>query len=283
MISPAPLPASLAAEPWIPRPMTVLDVRQDTHDTVTLRLDPGSAFRFEPGQFTMLYRFGVGEVPISICGDPAEPGVLVHTIRGVGSVTGPLIGAKPGDVLGVRGPFGTAWPLAEARGRDVVVVAGGIGLAPLRPAILHLLRHRAEYGRVIILYGARAPSEMLYTDELHRWRGRFDIDVEVTVDRAEPGWLGPVGVVTRLIERASFDPDDALVMTCGPEIMMRFVIRELQQRRVPLESIWVTLERNMKCAVGLCGHCQLGSAFLCRDGAVFRYDRVAKNLTIKEL
>lgn len=283
MISPAPIPAPFETEPWVPRPMAVLDARQDTHDTVTLRLDPGGEYPFLPGQFTMLYRFGVGEVPISISGDPAEPGVLVHTIRGVGGVTRPLVASKAGEVLGVRGPFGTPWPMDAARGTDVVVVAGGIGLAPLRPAILHLLRHRADYGRVIVLVGARAPSELLFADELRAWRGRFDVEVAVTVDRAEADWLGPVGVVTRLLERASFDADDCTLMTCGPEIMMRFVVREATRRGVPEQSIWVTLERNMKCAVGLCGHCQLGPAFLCRDGAVFRYDRVAPLLAVKEL
>ena len=279
-----PLPAPVDGDLWRPRPMPVVWTRQDTADTVSFGLDPGDTpFRYLPGQFNMLYLFGHGEVPISISGDAEAPGPIVHTVRGVGAVTRPMVKLQVGDVVGVRGPFGTAWPLDQARGTDVIIVAGGIGLAPLRPAILHLLRHREDFARVIVLYGARAPSEMLYTDELRTWRGRFDTTVEVTVDRAEPGWLGSVGLVTRLLERMPFDADDATVFTCGPEVMMRFVVREALRRGVPADRVWLTMERNMKCAVGLCGHCQWGDAFMCRDGAVFRYDRISAALNVAEL
>jgi NAD(P)H-flavin reductase len=262
----------------------VRERREETADTVTLVLDAGDAgLPFQPGQFNMLYVHGQGEAAISIAGDPAEPGLLVHTVRAVGAVSRPLAAMNRGDWVGVRGPFGTGWPLVEAEGTDVVVVSGGIGLAPLRPALLHLYAHRERYGRIILLHGARSPGDLLYAGELGAWRARFDTTVEVTVDRAAPGWWGPVGVVTRLLERAAFDPDDATVLTCGPELMMGFVAREALNRGVPAAALWLSLERNMKCGVRLCGHCQWGAAFLCRDGPVFRYGRVAKALSIREL
>lgn len=246
----------------------------------TFGLDGGFAFR--PGQFNMLYVHGVGEVPISISGDPREPGELVHTIRAVGTVTRVMEQLDVGASVGVRGPYGTAWPVDEARGKDVVFIAGGLGLAPLRPAILHVLANRADYGAVTILYGARSPSELLYREELERWRGRFDCRVEATVDRAGRDWFGPVGVVTKLVADAHVEPDDA-VFVCGPEIMMRFVIRELGDRGVPREAIWVSLERSMKCGVGLCGHCQLGPSFVCKDGPVYRFDKVAPLFFTREI
>lgn len=256
--------------------MVVQQVIRETADTVTLTLDASERpLHFLPGQFNMLFRLGRGEVPISISGDPEEPEKLVHTIRSVGPGSHPLTTVVPGDVLGVRGPYGTAWPVEAARGADVVVVAGGIGLAPLRPAIHHLLRHRSWYSRVLVLYGARDPSELLFLRQLHRWRGRFDLELSVTVDRAPSDWFGPVGVVTRLMERARLDPDDTVVMTCGPEPMMRFVVREAQHQGVVAENIYLSMERNMKCAVGLCGHCLWGPDFVCRDGAVFRWSEVA--------
>jgi NAD(P)H-flavin reductase len=231
----------------------------------------------------MLYRYGLGEAAISISGDPAHPERLVHTIRAVGHLTRDLCSLQEGDVVGVRGPFGTHWPVERADGMDVVVVAGGIGLAPLRPAILHLLAHRARYGRVVVLYGARSAEDLLFLEELRRWRSRFDTEVEVTVDQAGPGWRGPVGVVTRLVERAVFDPDDAMVLTCGPEIMMRFCVAELLREGVPEERIFASMERNMRCAVALCGHCQWGPHLLCRDGPVLPWDRVAPLVGVREL
>ena len=264
--------------------MEIQQVVRETADTVTLTLDASSSpVRFEPGQFNMVYLFGQGEVPISISGDPEEPDKLVHTIRAVGPTTRPMLDLVPGDVLGIRGPYGTAWPLKEAHGTDVVVVAGGIGLAPLRPMILHLLRHRREYSRVIILYGARSPDQLLFRRQLHHWRGRFDLTVEAIVDKAGPDWHGPVGVVTRALDRARFDADDATIVTCGPEVMMRFVVREAEEEGVPADRIWVSMERNMKCAIGLCGHCQWGPDFVCKDGPVFRWDRIASRFAHKEL
>lgn len=267
-------------------PLRVLRSVRETADTFTLHLDPGArpgGFAFAPGQFNMLYAFGRGEAPISVSGDPARPGVLVHTIRAVGDVTAALTAVKRGGAIGVRGPFGTAWPTAEAAGRDVVVVAGGLGLAPLRPAILDLLRRRATLGRLEVVYGARSPEDILFRKELEAWRGRLDANVHVTVDRAGPEWHGRLGVVTQVLPRLRFDPGRALALICGPELMMRFTIRDLLGRGLGADQMWVSVERSMKCGEGLCGHCQLGPLFVCKDGPVFRYDRVARLLGAREL
>ena len=231
----------------------------------------------------MLYAFGKGEVPISISGGLGGDEPLVHTVRAVGAVTDALCALAEGEAVGVRGPFGTAWPLADAEGRDVVILAGGLGLPPLRPAIRAVLANRERYGDVSILYGGRTPAELLFTDELERWRARFDVTVEVIVDSAGPDWRGRVGVVTKLIPRAVFDPRNALVMMCGPEVMMRFAVVALREHGVADESIWVSLERSMKCATGHCGHCQLGPLFVCKDGPVVRHDAVANLLKVREL
>jgi NAD(P)H-flavin reductase len=209
---------------YAPVPMTIARYVRELPDVFTWTFDVPQTHAFRPGQFNMLYVHGVGEVAISISGDPEEPGRLVHTIRSVGRVTEVMDRLREGDVVGVRGPFGSAWPVAELAGRDVLVVAGGLGLAPLRPAILHLIAHRADYGRIIILYGARSPADLLFRDELERWRGRFDIRLEAIVDRAGRDWFGPVGVVTKLLADLPVEPDDA-ALVCGPGIMMRFVVR----------------------------------------------------------
>jgi NAD(P)H-flavin reductase len=232
--------------------------RRETADTFTLEMRPpevGVPFRFAPGQFNMLYLMGKGEVPISISGNPDRPDALVHTVRGVGTVSRGLCDLKVGQTLGVRGPFGTSWPVEEARGRDVVIVAGGIGLAPLRPAIYHILSHREDYGRVTLLYGARTPEDALFMRELGRWRGRFDFSVHITVDSAGRDWRGHVGVVTQLISSANYDPKNAMAMVCGPEIMMRLTAMGLVDRWIGADRVYVSMERNMKCAMGFCGHC----------------------------
>ena len=273
-------------DPMLPRLYRVQKVRQETPDTFTLELEPEAgqeAVSFAPGQFNMLYAFGVGEVPISISGDPAKSAVLVHTTRDVGAVTRAMRQLKPGDSLGVRGPFGGSWPVAQARGADVVIVAGGIGLAPLRPALYQLLAARKYYGKVVLLYGTRAPADILFRRELQQWHSRFDLEVHVTVDRAIGNWRGNVGVVTTLIPRAPFDPHSTVAMVCGPEIMMRFTVQELERRGVALENVHLSMERNMKCAVGFCGHCQFGPTFICKDGPVFRYDRLQPLLTVREM
>jgi NAD(P)H-flavin reductase len=264
-------------DPMVPQPYEVRRVRRETGDTFTLELTPaagGAPPAFAPGQFNMLYAFGAGEVPISISGDPERPGPLVHTLRAVGNVTRALCALKKGGVLGVRGPFGAAWPVADAKGRDVLVIAGGLGLAPLRPAIYQLFNHRAAYGNLEIIYGARTPQDLLYRQELEHWRGRFDVRVHVTVDSATQEWRGNVGVVTAIISRARFDPEHTVALVCGPGMMMRFTVLELLSHGLAPSQVFVSMERNMKCGIGLCGHCQWGPFFICKDGPVFRFDRI---------
>ena len=278
-----PVP-SAAAGPMAPIPCRVLGRWQETYDTVSLALDPPPGWRgFRPGQFNMLYAFGIGESAISISGDPADDGRLLHTIRKVGRVTEALTSLDRGDVVGVRGPFGTPWPMGYSVGRDVVVVAGGIGLAPLRPAIHELLANRDRYNRVLVLIGARTAADLLYPAEIQDWRGRFDIDLQVTLDSAAGGWRGRVGVVTTLIPRAEFDAEQAVAMVVGPEIMMRFATAELLNRGMSPSRVFVSMERNMKCGVGLCGHCQAGAKFVCRDGAVFGYDEAEPLFQVREV
>lgn len=276
--------AETSPNPMIPRPFRVRKIRKETYDTFTLEIegnDSGSSF--EPGQFNMLYVFGVGEVPISISGNPNSPKTLAHTTREVGMVTRALRGLKPRAVLGVRGPFGNPWPLAEAEGQDVVLVAGGIGLAPLRPVLYALLEHREKYNRVVLLYGTRTPADVLYRHELKEWGRRKDMEVYITVDRAIGAWRGHVGVVPALIPRAPFEPARTVAMVCGPEIMMRFTVEALEKRGVARSRIFLSMERNMKCAIGFCGHCQFGPEFICKNGPVFRFDRIAGIFNVREI
>jgi NAD(P)H-flavin reductase len=264
----------------VPRPFRVERRVRETYDTWTLSLAPvqGEQLEVGPGQFTMLYAFGVGEVPISVSGAP-----LVQTIRAVGSVTRALCASRPGAVVGVRGPFGTSWPVEQAKGRDVLIVAGGVGLPPVRLALYHSLAHREDYGRVILLYGARTPADIVFRKEIERWRSRMDLEVDVTVDAAADGWRGKVGVVTTLIPRAGIDPDATAAFVVGPEIMMRFTARALVDEGLPAERIWISMERSMKCGVALCGHCQFGPSLICRDGAVYPYPAIEPYLGVREL
>ena len=273
-----------ALGPMTPVPYRVVSKAPETVDTWTLLLEPVSErVRPEPGQFNMLFAFGVGEVPISTSSSPEAGGALVHTIRDVGAVSHALVGTSPDAVIGVRGPFGTTWPLEAARGGDLVIIAGGIGLAPLRPTIYHALTHRNDYASVCVLVGARTPADLLFLRELEDWRGRFDVDLEVTVDAAGEDWHGRVGVVTQLIPRASFDPASAIALVCGPELMMTFTARALGERGMPKERIYLSMERNMQCGLGHCGHCQLGPVLICRDGPVFRLDEMEKLMEVREL
>jgi NAD(P)H-flavin reductase len=240
------------------------------------------SYRFLPGQFNMLYLPGYGEAAISISSDPQDTkGMVGHTIRFVGNVTKAISRLKAGDVIGLRGPFGSAWPMDEIEGRDVVIASGGIGLAPLRPAIYHILHNRQKYGKVLLIYGARTPKDLLYPYEYEQWRAG-GIDVQITVDRADETWDGQVGVVPMLFYRFRLDHQKSVVLTCGPEIMIRFVIYEGLARRIPAERIYVSLERNMKCGQGSCGHCQIGPYFICKDGPVFRFDALEKFFNVEE-
>jgi len=268
----------------VPRLYRVADRRQDTADTFTMMLEPrdGAPLEFIPGQFTMLSAFGVGEVPISVSGAANVAGPLQHTVRDVGAVTHALARTSVGQIVGVRGPYGTGWGVADGAGADVVIVAGGIGLAPLRPAILEVLSHRQRYGRVVVLYGSRSPDDLLFTDELKRWEN-LGVEVLITVDYGTSSWTGRVGLVTTLVARAGFDPRSALVLICGPEVMMRFTAAALIVRGVPPERIRLSVERNMRCGTGLCGHCQYRELFVCLDGPVLPFARVSDLLGVREL
>lgn len=276
-----------SADPMRPQLYRVESVSRETPDTFTLSVEPAGGSGgpgFSPGQFSMLYTFGVGELPISISGDPARPRRLVYTVRSVGPATQALVSLRPGDSLGVRGPFGTAWPVDAGKGKDVLIIAGGIGLAPLRPVIYHVLRNRDDFVRLIVLYGARSPRDLLFRKELAAWSRCADTQILTTVDYGGMNWRGRVGVVSTLFRQIRMHPDRTIAMICGPEIMMRFVIGELEGNRgVPADNIYLSMERNMKCGVGLCGHCQCGPYFICRDGPVFRYPQVRNLLGKYEL
>lgn len=268
----------------IPTLFQVKAITHDTSDVFTLTLtatEEGKKMAFLPGQFNMLYHFGYGEAAISISGDPSNQDALVHTIRAVGSVTQRMRELKPGDEIGVRGPFGSQWPLL-IKDCDVLVIAGGIGLAPLRPALFDLAAHRSQYQDITLLYGTRSPEEIVYKKDLDRWQ-KQGIKVETTVDRADVSWKGQVGVVTALIKKNMKNPENTLVFICGPEVMIKFAVHELLGTKVDENHIFISLERNMQCAVGFCGRCQYGPYFLCKDGPVFSYAQLQHWLMIKEL
>lgn len=277
----------LDPDPLVPRFLPVRRRVRETSDVVSLEIAADDSdnplSRFRPGQFNMLYAFGIGEIPISISGDPASTDRITHTIRSVGPVSAALARLKRGDHVGVRGPFGSSWPVEEAAGYDVLLIAGGIGLVPLRPVLYHLLKHRETYGRVALLYGARTRDDLLYRPELDTWRRTPNFQVRVTLDRAGRDWVGDVGYVTGLLPKVRFDPADTIAMICGPEAMIRSTALALLDIGVAATQIFISLERNMKCAVGFCGRCQLGSHFICKDGPVYRYDRVQDLLAIREL
>jgi anaerobic sulfite reductase subunit B len=267
-----------------PLPFVVAARARDTADTWTLTLEPvaGAGFSVAPGQFVMVYAFGIGEVPISVSGPPGRPEAVILTVRAVGAVTNAICASDPGTVLGLRGPLGNSWPIETAARSDVVVVAGGIGLAPLRPVLLRAIERRSNYGAVTLLYGARTPADLLYSEQLTAWR-EDAIDVRVTVDAAGPEWSGRVGVVPKLIAEAPFRPDETTAFVCGPEIMMHFATQGLLARGVPPDRIHVSMERHMQCGVGLCGHCQLGPTLICRDGPVYTHAALAPWLEVRQL
>ncbi len=271
------------SDPMLPRPYRARKAKRETIDTVTVEFVPedgGEVPVFKTGQFNMLYLFGVGEIPISISGDPTKRRSLIHTTRDVGPVSKAFCMLKPGDVIGVRGPFGSHWPVEQADGKDLVVVAGGLGLAPLRSVVYQAIAQREKFARVFLLYSAHMPENLLYRRELEQWRARFDLEVDIVVGHADRTWRGDVGYVTKFIPRAHFDPANTVAMICGPEILMRFSAVELQGRGVSTDTIYITMERNMKCGIGLCGHCQFSPHFVCKDGPVFQYSQV-QDLLVK--
>lgn len=240
-------------------------------------------YSYLPGQFNMLYLPGAGEAAISISGDPEHPDLIPHTVRDAGNVTHALAECREGAVIGLRGPYGSCWPVERLRTSDVILVAGGIGLAPLRPVIFHLLNHVVPERRVTLLIGARNPSGLLYREQYAVW-AESEMDVQVTVDRPDSEWQSDIGVVTALLNRLPLrNPQNTVLMTCGPEVMMYYTAQAATERGLRGDSIYLSLERNMNCAFGLCGHCQLGPEFVCRDGPVFTWDRIGRFLKVEDL
>lgn len=279
-------PQADMASPMHPHPFRVLDTWEEIPCCTTLRVESANGtgtYGFAPGQFYMIYVFGHGEVPISVSGNPAKPGELTFTVMAVGSVTRALCTVKPGDTIGLRGPFGSAWPVEDMKSRDVIVMAGGLGLAPLRPALYHLLHNRGSYGALALLYGTRQPQSIVFPEELAGWREDAPIDVDITVDNAGRDWPGKIGVVTELLKGRAIDRAKTSALICGPEIMMRFSAYALLDLGVAAQNIYVSMERNMKCAVKMCGRCQYGPFFICHDGPVFSFDRVERLFKIREV
>ncbi len=264
----------------LPREAVVMATKQHMPDTRSFRLrlhDAGEKFDFRPGQFNMLGLPGFGEAPITFSSPSQADGSFEHTVRAVGRLTKGLMKLKVDDILHVRGPFGSAWPLEEVKGRDLLVVAGGMGMVPLRPFLMEVFLKSADYGKIVILFGARTPGELIYHEEFDLWRRQPNTTLLLTVDEVPPGeeWKGHIGVVTGLFPEMQIEPENAAVLTCGPEIMMRFVARGLLLRRFSPSRMYVSLERRMRCGTGHCGHCQLGPKFVCKDGPVFRYEELS--------
>lgn len=265
--------------PYLIYAATIVEKTREAVDIDTYRLQfvDGQArrtYRFTAGQFNMIYLFGVGEVAISIVSDPGEPEFLDHTIRAVGRVTSAIAQLSVGEVLGIRGPFGRGWPLEEARGHDVIIATGGLGCAPVMGAIEYIFRRRQDYGAVKIIHGVKSPRDLLYQERFEAWRNQPNTEVLLASDRPDETWHHHVGVVTELFERVPIDAAKTMVLMCGPEIMMRLGVPILLRRGISATAVYVSLERHMECGIGLCGHCQMGPYFLCKDGPVMRYDRV---------
>lgn len=280
-------PADASSNPWVSHSMVIDEITPEFEGVATYKFrfrnsESHERYRFRPGQFNMLYLPGVGEIAISLsAGSPLT--TWDHTIRVAGNVTRKLPQLGVNDSLGLRGPFGTYWPIDDHHGSNIILVAGGIGLAPLRPVIHELLKTPNAFGTKTLLFGTRSPRGLLYQNEYAAWLAA-GIDVQVTVDRSAPGWTGNVGVVPLLLDGLqSWSPDNTVLFVCGPEVMMRYTVRSALARGLRKDQIWVSLERNMQCAVGLCGHCQLGPAFVCKDGPVFRFDRIEPFLCVDAL
>ncbi len=263
----------------LPREAEIVERVQESPTIFTLRLrftDSArhAAYRFVPGQFNMLYLYGVGEVPISIVSDPEDEHLFDHTIRVVGRVTRRLVQLKAGDRLGIRGPYGRGWPLKQAEGRDVMIVTGGLGCAPTVSVINYVMRRRDRFGRLVIIQGVKHANDLIWRERYERWSAVQDTQVLIAADVGVQLWPWHVGRITELFSMARLEPANTVAMMCGPEGMMEVAVDHLRQRGIPEDTIWVSMERSMHCAVGLCGHCQYGGKFVCRDGPVFPYPEV---------
>jgi len=263
----------------------IVGIRWDTQDTATIRIslldeEDRRHYSFKPGQFNMLYVPGVGEAAISVSSTPEGSDVIEHTVRAVGYITRALLSLKEGDIIGFRGPYGNSWPVESVMRQNVLVIGGGIGVCPLRPAIYYLLKNRKKYSSVKILYGSRTPKDLMFPDEYSSWR-ESGAEVHITVDRGDENWRENVGVVTTLLNKVEVKPENTSALVCGPEIMMKFTAIDLVMRGIKPENIYLSMERRMKCGIGLCGHCQFGGFFVCRDGPIFTYKQVEKLLNVR--
>ncbi len=267
------------ANPYLPMEAEVIEQIQESPNMYTLRLrftDPAvqAAYSFEPGQFNMLYLYGVGEIPISIVSDPQNENIIDHTIRAVGRVTNAMSNLNLGDVIGVRGPYGRGWPLLEAEQRDVVVVTGGLGCAPVVSVLNYIANRRERFGKLNIVQGVKHTSDLIWRERYDYWRKLPDTRVLLAADDGEPIWPFHIGRVTDLFEQMEFDRERVIVMLCGPEGMMQVVVKYMLEQGVAGNKIWLSMERNMQCGVGHCGHCQYGGKFICKDGPVFSYEEL---------
>lgn len=284
------LTSSAAAErrfAMTPLPYVVTHAHRENSAAVTLAMEPAdpsaAPISWKPGQFTMLYAFGVGEIPVSISGYPGVGGPLVQTVRDVGAVSHAITELRAGQMLGVRGPFGRGWRDRSEPERDnILIVAGGLGLAPVRPLVYNAAARRAAYGTAEVIIGSRNPDELLYTDEYRAWR-EFGLNVIVTVDRADEDWDGEIGMVTQPLAELSLEPEHTTAYLCGPEVMMRATAAALTDHGFAPSAIRLSMERSMKCGVGVCGHCQLGPELICRDGPCYGYDEISGLMAVKEL
>ncbi|MFO7607977.1 MAG: FAD/NAD(P)-binding protein [Candidatus Krumholzibacteriia bacterium] len=265
-----------AQDLYLPVMAEITDVRRLTElETLyTVALPGGADLGHQPGQFVAVSLFGVGEAPFSISSSPTRQGVFELGIRRVGMLTEVLAGYEAGRRIGIRGPFGRGIDVERFKGKDVLIVAGGIGLVPMRSMINYVLDRPGDFGRLIICYGSRSDRELLFTDELEKWRRNPAVDFRVTVDHGSPDWTGPTGVITTLIPDLNLDLDNLACCVCGPPVMYRFALLALRSRGVKERDIWMSLERRMKCGVGKCGHCQINGSYVCQDGPVYHYPEI---------
>lgn len=277
-MTPAMIPAISELSPYMPQWAEIASIEPltATENLYALNLMSGKPLGHLPGQFVELSLMGIGEAPISVSSAPAANGIFELGIRKVGNVTSAVHKLRPGDRVGIRGPFGTHFPIEECRGKDLLFIAGGIGLVPLRSFIQFVLDHRSDYGAVTVLFGAKTPAERLFVNELDQWAGRSDIRYLETVDRPAPEWKGHVGVITTLFPEIVIDPKKTWCIVVGPPIMYKFTILEARAKGIPNNQIFLSLERHMKCGLGKCGHCQINNVYVCQDGPVFRYSDIVE-------
>ena len=258
---------------FLPEVAEVVSTRQltDMEKYIELKLSDSREFDFNPGQFVQLSVFGIGEAPISISSSPSNKNIIGLCIRKAGDVTSAIHRLEEGSSLGIRGPLGNGFPIDEMKGNDILFIAGGLGLAPLRSLIYYVLEKREDFAKVTILYGAKSPDDILFADELESWKSRGDIDLEITVDVPGADWSGKSGVITRLIPPLKLNPSNTYAMIVGPPVMYKYVLLELQMKQLPENNIIMSLERRMKCGVGKCGHCQINGVYVCLEGPEFSY------------